>query len=110
MLRWTPWIGIFRGYDMDTSRTLGGGVIDLDDIPVVDNHVHPWRAATQHISVDELAGHVAFSDGVIASVRREFLPLDQLAPTLRLFRQTNLGANLLRGELARLLEVDDDWE
>jgi predicted TIM-barrel fold metal-dependent hydrolase len=85
-------------------------VIDLADIPVVDNHVHPWRASTQHVSADELAGHVAFSDGVVTSVRREFLPLAQLGPALRLFRKTNLGANFLRAELARLLRVEDDWE
>jgi predicted TIM-barrel fold metal-dependent hydrolase len=85
-------------------------VIDLADILVVDNHVHPWRASTRHISVDELAGSVAFSDGVIRSVRREFLPLEQLAPALRLFRETNLGANFLRRELARFLGVEDDWE
>jgi predicted TIM-barrel fold metal-dependent hydrolase len=88
----------------------GEAVIDLADIPVVDNHVHPWRASTQHISVEELAGHVAFSDGVVTSVRREFLPLEQLAPALRLFRDTNLGANFLRTELARFLGVEDDWE
>jgi uncharacterized protein len=85
-------------------------VIDLADIPVVDNHVHPWRASTQHISVEELAGHVVFSDGVISSVRREYLPLEQLAPSLKLFRETNLGANFLRGELARFLGVEDDWD
>jgi len=85
-------------------------VIDLADVPVVDNHVHPWRAATQHISVEELAGSVAFSDGVVRSVRREFLPLEQLAHSLRLFRQTSLGANFLRSELARFLGVADDWE
>jgi uncharacterized protein len=85
-------------------------VIDLAGIAVIDNHVHPWRASTQHISVDELAGHVAFSDSVVTSVRREFLPLEQLAPSLRLFRETNLGANFLRVELARFLGVEDDWE
>jgi predicted TIM-barrel fold metal-dependent hydrolase len=84
-------------------------MIDLSDIPVVDNHVHPWRASTQHVSVDELAGHVAFSDSVIASVRTEFLPSDELAPALSLFRETNLGARYLRAELARFLNVDDDW-
>jgi uncharacterized protein len=85
-------------------------VIDLADIPVVDNHVHPWRASTHHVSAEELAGHVAFSDGVISSVRSEFLPLTQLAPSLRLFRETNLGANFLRAELARFLDVEDDWD
>ena len=85
-------------------------MIDLADIPVVDNHVHPWRASTQQITVEELAGHVAFSDGVVSSVRREYLPLEQMAPSLRLFRETNLGANYLRSELARYLNVEDDWE
>jgi len=85
-------------------------VIDLSDIGVVDNHVHPWRASTQHVSSAELAGHVAFSDGVVNTVRREFLPLEQMAPALSLFRETNLGANFLRAELARFLNVPDDWE
>lgn len=85
-------------------------MIDLADIPVVDNHVHPWRASTQDISLEELAGHVAFSDGVLTSVRREFLPADQLAPSLRLFRETNLGVNFLRAELARYLDVEDEWD
>jgi predicted TIM-barrel fold metal-dependent hydrolase len=86
-------------------------VIDVDvaQLPVVDNHVHPWRAATQQLSADELAGSVCFSDTVVSSVRREFLPRETLEPSLRLFRATNLGANLLRSELARLLNVDDDW-
>ena len=85
-------------------------MIDLADIPVIDNHVHPWPASSRQISVEELAGSVAFSDGVIRSVRREFLPPQQLAPSLRLFRETNLGANFLRRELARFLDVADDWE
>jgi predicted TIM-barrel fold metal-dependent hydrolase len=85
-------------------------VIDLADVPVVDNHVHPWRASTRHLSGEELGGAVAFSDEVVRSVRREFLPLEQLAPSLRLFRETNLGATFLRGELARFLNVDDDWD
>jgi uncharacterized protein len=85
-------------------------VIDLADSPVVDNHVHPWRASTSQISAEELAGHVAFSDAVVSSVRRAYLPLEQMAPALKLFRDTNLGANFLRGELARFLDVDDDWE
>jgi hypothetical protein len=85
-------------------------VIDLADSPVVDNHVHPWRASTSQISAEELAGHVAFSDAVVSSVRRAYLPLEQMAPALKLFRETNLGANFLRGELARFLDVDDDWE
>jgi hypothetical protein len=85
-------------------------VIDLADLPVVDNHVHPWPASTQHVSVAELAGRVAFSEGVVTSVRREFLPLEQLTPSLRLFRETNLGSNFLRNELARFLGVAEDWE
>jgi len=85
-------------------------VIDLADIPVVDNHVHPWRASTSQISAEELAGHVVFSDGVVSSVRREYLPLQQMAPSLKLFRETNLGANYLRSELARFLNVEDDWD
>jgi hypothetical protein len=85
-------------------------VIDLADVPVVDNHVHPWRASTRHLSGEELGGSVAFSDEVVRSVRREFMPLEQLAPSLRLFRETNLGATFLRGELARFLNVDDDWD
>jgi predicted TIM-barrel fold metal-dependent hydrolase len=84
-------------------------VLDLADIPVVDNHVHPWRASTRHVTEDELAGHVAFSDSVIASVRTEFLPSAELAPALGLFRATNLGARYLRTELARYLNVEDDW-
>ena len=85
-------------------------VIDLADIPVVDDHVHPWRTSSQHITADELAGHVAFSDTVVTSVRRQFLPPEQLAPSLKLFRGTNLGANYLRAELARFLHVEDDWD
>src|ERR671922_522212 len=87
-------------------------MIDLADLPVVDNHVHPWRAATQQLRADELAGSVCFSETVVTSVRREFLPREELEPSLRLFRATNLGANLLRSELARFLNVndgDDDW-
>jgi hypothetical protein len=84
-------------------------VIDLSDVPVVDNHVHPWRASSQHMSADELAGEVAFSQTVVTSVRREFLPADQLAPVLRLYRETNLGARYLLTELSRFLGVSDDW-
>ena len=84
--------------------------MDLAAIPVVDNHVHPWRAATRDVSVDELSGSVAFSDTVVTSVRRDFLPREQLEPSLKVFRETNLGVNYLRGELARFLNVDDDWE
>jgi predicted TIM-barrel fold metal-dependent hydrolase len=85
-------------------------VIDLADIPVIDNHVHPWRASTRTSSVEEMAGHVAFSDCVVNSVRQEYLPMEQLAPSLKLFRETNLGSNFLRSELARYLNVEDDWE
>jgi uncharacterized protein len=76
---------------------------------VVDNHVHPWRATTRSLTADELAGEVAFSQTVLTSVRREFLPGEQLAAPLKLFRDTNLGAGYLRRELAALLGVDDDW-
>ena len=84
-------------------------MIDLASIPVVDNHVHPWRAATRDASADALAGSVAFSDEVVHSVRTEFLPFELLAPSLKLFRETNLGVNYLRRELARFLDVDDGW-
>jgi uncharacterized protein len=84
-------------------------VIDLSRVPVVDNHVHPWRASTRQVSPEELAGSVAFSDGVVSSVRREFLPRAELEPSLELFRETNLGARFLLHELARLLGVAEDW-
>jgi hypothetical protein len=84
-------------------------VIDLSDVPIVDNHVHPWRASSRHLTADQLAGEVAFSQTVVTSVRREFLPPDQLDPSLKLFRDTNLGARYLRTELARFLGVSDDW-
>ena len=84
-------------------------MIDLSEVPVVDNHVHPWRASTRHLTADDLAGAIAFSDSVVASVRQEFLPIDQLGASLRLFRDTNLGARYLLTELARFLEVEDDW-
>lgn len=60
--------------------------------------------------MEELAGSVAFSDTVVTSVRNEFLPSPELGPQLRLFRETNLGVSYLRRELARFLEVNDDWE
>jgi len=84
-------------------------VIDLSETPVVDNHVHPWRPSTQHMSADGLAGEVAFSESVVASVRQEFLPIEQLGPSLKLFRDTNLGARYLLTELARFLDVEDNW-
>jgi uncharacterized protein len=84
-------------------------VIDLSDLPVVDNHVHPWRASSQSMTADQLAGEVAFSQTAATSVRDTFLPQDELEPKLRLFRDTNLGAKYLRAELARFLGVDDDW-
>jgi uncharacterized protein len=85
-------------------------VIDLSDVPVVDNHVHPWRAATtQRVTADRLAGAVAFSEDVVSSVRREFLPLDQLETSLKLFRDTNLGAHYLLKQLARFLDVPEEW-
>lgn len=84
-------------------------MIDLSEIRVVDNHVHPWRASAQSLTADQLAGEVAFSQTVLTSVREEFLPRDQLEPSLKLFRDTNLGASYLRSELARFLGVADDW-
>jgi predicted TIM-barrel fold metal-dependent hydrolase len=84
-------------------------VIDLSDVPVVDNHVHPWRATTQRVNADRLAGAVAFSEDVVTSVRREFLPLDRLAPSLKLFRETNLGSHYLLNSLADFLHVERSW-
>jgi uncharacterized protein len=84
-------------------------MLDLSQIPVVDNHVHPWRASAQSLTADQLAGEVSFSQTVITSVRQEFLPRDQLDPSLKLFRDTNLSASYLRSELARFLGVADDW-
>jgi hypothetical protein len=85
-------------------------VIDLSEIPVIDHHVHPWREASKHLTVEELAAHVAFSDSVVTSVRQPYLPVEQLAPQLRLFRETSLGARYLLGELARFLDVREDWD
>src|SRR5579871_737861 len=85
-------------------------MIDLAALSVTDNHVHPWRATTRWISPDDLAGQVAFSDTVVSSVRREFLPDAELAPALKLFRGSHLGVNYFRSELARFLDVADDWE
>ena len=84
-------------------------MIDVTDLPVVDNHVHPWRRATQHLTADTLAGEVAFSQTVVTSARGEFLHSDQLAPSLALSRDTNLGARYLLSELARFLQVEADW-
>src|SRR5207237_2480733 len=91
------------------SRSCGGSVIDLSHVRVVDNHVHPWRQSTQQVTAEELAGHVAFSDGALTSVRDEYLPLAELEGTLRLFRNTNLGVSYLLRELAHLLEVEETW-
>src|SRR5437763_6763685 len=85
-------------------------MIDLSDIPVVDNHVHPWRESTRYQTIDELSGHPAFSDELITSVRQPFLPADELAPDLRLFRETNLGSRYLLRELARFLDVEEEWK
>ena len=84
-------------------------MIDLSDVPVVDNHVHPWRASTQHVTADGLAGEIAFSQTVVTSVRQAFLPAEQLGPSLKLFRDTNLGARYLLTELARFLQVEVNW-
>jgi predicted TIM-barrel fold metal-dependent hydrolase len=83
--------------------------MDLEDIPVVDNHVHPWRAATRNLNPEELAGSVVFSDAVVLSVREPFLPINDLVPPLKLFRDTNLGAHYLLVHLARFLNVEDNW-
>jgi predicted TIM-barrel fold metal-dependent hydrolase len=61
------------------------------------------------MTADGLAGEVAFSESVVASVRQEFLPIEQLGPSLKLFRDTNMGARYLLTELARFLNVADDW-
>jgi hypothetical protein len=84
-------------------------VIDLSHVRVIDNHVHPWRQSTQHVTADELAGHLAFSDSAVTSVLEEYLPLAELEGTLRLFRNTNLGVKYLLRELARFLDVDETW-
>src|SRR5258708_37793413 len=76
-------------------------MIDLSDVPVVDNHVHPWRAATRRLRLDELAGQVVFSDTALTSVRQPFLPAAELEPMLDRLRETNFGTGYLRRELAR---------
>ena len=85
-------------------------MIDLTDVPVVDNHVHPWREATKHQTFEDIAGHVAFSESVVSSVRREYLPLGQLQQQLALFRDTNLNVRYLLAELARFLGVEERWD
>ncbi|HLZ31656.1 MAG TPA: amidohydrolase family protein [Chloroflexota bacterium] len=85
-------------------------MIDLSDIPVVDNHVHPWRATTRYLTAEQLAGCPAFSEGVVESVRKPYLPAAELEPALRLFRETSLGSAYLLGELARFLGVESKWE
>jgi hypothetical protein len=84
-------------------------VIDLSHVRVVDNHVHPWRQSTQQVSAEELAGHLAFSDGALTSVRDEYLPLAELEGMLRLFRNTNLGVSYFLRELAHFLDVEEAW-
>jgi uncharacterized protein len=61
------------------------------------------------MTVEQLAGCVAFSDTALTSVRREFLPAEILEPSLRLFRESNLGSNYLRAQLAGFLGVEDNW-
>jgi uncharacterized protein len=89
-------------------------MIDLSDLRVVDNHVHPWRASTQFLTLDQLAGAVAFSDEVSVSVRQPFLPAEELQHDLRLFRRTTLGVHYFLSQLGRFLGLDtdvgDDWE
>jgi predicted TIM-barrel fold metal-dependent hydrolase len=84
-------------------------VIDLSHVRVVDNHVHPWRQSTQQVTAEELAGHFAFSDAALSSVRDEYLPLAELEGLLRLFRNTNLGVSYFLRELAHFLEVEENW-
>jgi predicted TIM-barrel fold metal-dependent hydrolase len=85
-------------------------VIDLSSVPVIDNHVHPWRESSRHLTVEELFGQPAFSHGVVTSVRRAYLPTVELQPLLELFRATNLGSRYLLRQLAQLLNVAEDWE
>ena len=85
-------------------------MIDLSGVRVVDNHVHPWRASTARASVEDVAGQVAFADTAVVSVRREFLPSDELAPALAAARQANLGVRFFLRELARFLDVEETWE
>jgi predicted TIM-barrel fold metal-dependent hydrolase len=84
-------------------------MIDLSDVPVVDSHVHPWGLSTRRLTVAELAGQVAFSDTALTSVRQPFLRAAELEPVLDQLRATNLGTSYLRRELARLLNVENDW-
>jgi hypothetical protein len=72
--------------------------------------VHPWREASRYQTAEQLAGCPAFSEGVVESVRQPYLPLAQMEPALKLFRETNLGSQYLLGELARFLGVAPDWE
>jgi len=51
----------------------------------------------------------SFSDTALTSVRQPFLPAAELEPLLDQLRATNVGAGYLRCELARFLNVDDDW-
>lgn len=85
-------------------------MIDLSDVPVIDNHVHPWREATKHQSAEDLASHFTLSGSVVSSVRREFLPQEQLVESLRLFRDSDLNVRYALGELARFLGTEQRWE
>ena len=84
-------------------------MIDLSDVRIVDNHVRPWRQSTQQVTAEELAGHFAFSDAALTSVRDEYLPLAELEGLLRLFRNTNLGVSYFLRELAHFLDVEETW-
>src|SRR5689334_11950520 len=84
-------------------------MFDLSDLPVVDNHVHPWRATTRHLTADQLAGEVAFSQTALTSVRQPFLPRQELEPKLKLFHDTNLVARYLLRELSSFLGVAEEW-
>lgn len=85
-------------------------MIDLSDVPVVDNHVHPWRESSKHLSAEALAESVSFVDAVVTSVREPFLPAEQLEAPLRLYRETSLSVRALLVDLARFLGCEERWE
>ncbi len=85
-------------------------MIDLTDVPIVDNPVHPWRESVKRVDASELVGHVTFSECVVTSVREEYLPIEQLEEPLRLFRQTSLSSRYFLVELAKLLDVEENWD
>src|SRR3954449_12118216 len=85
-------------------------MIDLSNVPVIDNHVHPWRASSAQLGPEQLAIDMAFSEAVVTSVRTEFLPEAELQESLRLFRRTSISTRVLLHDLARFLGVADTWE